>query len=84
MRNGEIGGAVDDAAALWNRIERNPKIFLTRPETAVALNVSERWLELGAHEGYGPRVSRLGRRMVRYRGSALIEYAAAAEAGEAE
>ncbi|MEO0621310.1 MAG: hypothetical protein AAF183_03715 [Pseudomonadota bacterium] len=56
--------------------------MLTKPQAAVALNVSERWLELGVHQGYGPPVMRLGHRTRRYRGKAIADYAASVEAGE--
>ncbi|MEL6219762.1 MAG: hypothetical protein AAFR79_15055 [Pseudomonadota bacterium] len=70
-----------DPAQIWDLIGRNPNVLLTRPQAAVALNVSERWLELGAHQGYGPPVIRLGHRTKRYRGKAIADYAASVEAG---
>lgn len=41
--------------------------LLSTRQMAMWLQVSEQWLEIGRHRGYGPPFERLGPRLIRYR-----------------
>lgn len=51
--------------------------FLCTKQLAKLLSVSEQWLEIGRCHGYGPKFCKLGRGMVRYRLSDVMEWASA-------
>lgn len=53
---------------------QNSNPLLTREEAAAWLNVSQAWLENAAHRGGGPKVTKLGKRFVRYRVSDLERF----------
>lgn len=53
----------------------NPDCYYSPPDTAQALDTSERTLESWRLKGIGPEYVRLGGRLVRYRGSALLKFA---------
>ena len=48
--------------------------LLNTKELADWLGVSEQWLEIGRHRGYGPPWMRLGPRMVRYARGAVRKW----------
>lgn len=48
--------------------------LLTTPETAVLLNVSEQFLEIGRVKGFGPPFVALSPRRIRYRRGDVIEW----------
>lgn len=45
----------------------NDDDLLTTREMAAWLQVSEQWLEIGRHRGYGPKFERLSQKLIRYR-----------------
>ena len=55
--------AADLAVIDWG----NDDDLLTTPQVAAWLSVSEQFLEIGRHRGYGPKFLRLSPRRTRYR-----------------
>jgi hypothetical protein len=53
------------AAAIAAAAPDDDELMTTR-QTALWLAVSEQWLEIGRHRGYGPAYERLGPRVIRY------------------
>jgi len=51
-----------------------PDQLLSTKEVAAWLGVSIQFLEIGRHRGYGPRFTRLGPRMIRYRRADVLHW----------
>jgi hypothetical protein len=52
----------------------DPDELLTTKQTAEWLDVSEQWLEIGRHKGYGPPYVRIAPRIVRYTRGDIRKY----------
>ena len=48
--------------------------MLTTREVAAWFGVSEQWLEIGRHRGYGPEYTRLGPHIIRYTRANCLKY----------
>ena len=72
MRNHHLdkrAGAIAAAAAGEDEDD-----LLTTTQTAVWLGVSEPWLEIGRHKGYGPPFVMIAPRLIRYRRSNVLAW----------
>lgn len=69
--NEELPGNVPDsqfvARAPGGNPASNDRQLLSRDQIEAEYGLTRRWLELAAHQGQGPPMLRLSRRMVRYR-----------------
>ena len=52
----------------------DPNELLATKQVAAWLDVSEQWLEIGRHKGYGPPYIRLTPRMIRYKRGGVLKY----------
>lgn len=61
-------------SAITKAPEGDDDTLLNTAATAIWLDVSTQWLELGRCKGYGPRFVKVTSRLVRYRKGDIISY----------